>query len=40
MGYMARGRVIREGEAGFELREAQSGYNVIFEHKNIDIDRE
>lgn len=39
MGYMASGGAIREGKGGFALREAQSGYNVHFDHANIDIDR-
>ena len=38
MGAMAKSRCVHSGEGAFELREAQSGYNAIFEHENRDID--
>ena len=38
MGAMAKGRCLQPGEGAFELREAQSVYNAIFDHENRDID--
>ncbi|MFO7644963.1 MAG: transposase [Desulfosarcina sp.] len=38
MGAMAKGRSIQSAEGAFELREAQSAYNSIFEAKNRDIE--
>jgi putative transposase len=38
MGVMAKGRCVQPGEGAFELREAQSVYNAIFDHENRDID--
>ena len=38
MGAMAKGRCLQPGEGAFELREVQSVYNAIFNHKNRDID--
>ena len=38
MGAMAKGRSIQATEGAFELREAQSAYNSIFDPKNRDID--
>jgi hypothetical protein len=38
MGAMAKGRCLQPGEGAFELREAQSLYNAIFNQKNHDID--
>ncbi len=38
MGAMAKSRCVHSGKGAFELREAQSGYNAIFEHENRDID--
>ena len=38
MGAMAKGRSIQPTEGAFELREAQSAYNSIFDPKNRDID--
>lgn len=37
-GLMAKGRSIQPTEGAFELREAQSAYNSIFDPKNSDID--
>ena len=37
MGAMAKGRCVQPGEGAFELREAQSIYNAIFDHENRDI---
>ena len=34
---MAKGRCVLPGDGAFELREAQSVYNAIFDHKNGDI---
>jgi hypothetical protein len=38
MGAMAKGRCVQPSEGAFELREAQSVYNAIFDHENRDID--
>ena len=38
MGAMAKGRTIQPTGGAFELREAQSAYNSIFDPKNRDID--
>ena len=38
MGAMAKGRFIQSTEGTFELREAQSAYNSIFDPKNHNID--
>ena len=38
MGAMAKGRFIQTAEGSFELREAQSAYNSVFDPKNRDID--
>jgi len=38
MGAMAKGRRVQPGEGAFELREAQSVYNAIFDHQNRDLD--
>jgi hypothetical protein len=35
---MAKGRCVQPGEGAFELREAQSVYNAIFDHENRNID--
>ncbi len=37
MGAMAKGRCVQPGEGAFELREAQSAYNAIFDTENRDI---
>jgi putative transposase len=37
MGAMAKGRSVQPTEGAFELREAQSAYNSIFDPKNRDI---
>jgi len=38
MGALAKGCCVQSGEGAFELREAQSVYNAIFDHENRDID--
>ena len=38
MGAMAKGRTIQPTEGAYELREAQSAYNSIYDPKNRDID--
>jgi putative transposase len=38
MAALAKGRCVQPGEGAFELREAQSVYNAIFDHENRDID--
>jgi hypothetical protein len=38
MAAMAKGRCLQPGEGAFELREAQSAYNAIFDRENRDID--
>ena len=38
MGAMAKGRSVHPTEGAFELPEAQSAYNAIFDPKNLDID--
>jgi hypothetical protein len=37
MGAMTKGRCVQPGQGAFELREAQSVYNAIVEHENLDI---
>jgi hypothetical protein len=39
MGVMVKGRLVQPTEGAFELREAQSAYNPIFDPKNRKIAR-